>query len=199
MTAQQTAELRAICVPLRASAASGAHDGKGAQSDFFLWPVTAGPARAYSGTMAHRIVNSLRNLSLALGLLALASCQQSRDARVAPAKETTPLTLKSSETEKRAPAVTLVTDPSLVCMVNNQFMGMAQIPVEIDGKTYYGCCPMCRDRLQGDAALRTATDPLTLAPVDKASAVIGKTATGSALYFAKLENLHAFAQRDQTP
>jgi YHS domain-containing protein len=146
--------------------------------------------------MTHRISNLLGSLGLVLGVLALGACQQRRDAAVAPVKDTAALTSRSSVAEVKAPAVTLVKDPSLVCMVNNQFMGMAQIPVEIEGRTYYGCCPMCRERLQGDAALRTAIDPLTQAPVDKASAVIGKTSTGAALYFAKLENLHAYAQRD---
>ena len=36
-------------------------------------------------------------------------------------------------------ALTEVTDPSQVCMVNDQFMGRAQIPVSVGGKTYYGC------------------------------------------------------------
>ena len=32
---------------------------------------------------------------------------------------------------------------SLVCFVNNKFMGIDQIPVEVEGKTYYGCCQDC--------------------------------------------------------
>ena len=27
-----------------------------------------------------------------------------------------------------------------VCMVNDRFMGVAQIPIEANGTTYYGCC-----------------------------------------------------------
>ncbi len=98
-----------------------------------------------------------------------------------------------------APAseLTLVTDTSRVCMVNNQFMGRPQIPVQVNGKTYYGCCAMCKARLEGDAKARTAVDPVTQTPVDKATAVIGTTSTGSTLYFASREHFDAYARRSR--
>jgi len=37
---------------------------------------------------------------------------------------------------------------SEVCMVNDRVMGKPQIPVEVEGKTYYGCCEGCKSRLQ---------------------------------------------------
>lgn len=86
-------------------------------------------------------------------------------------------------------ALTRVEDLSQVCMVNNQFMGKAQIPVEVGGKTYYGCCAMCKGRLEADASARTATDPLTGATVDKATAVVGRDETGAVHYFATAANL----------
>jgi YHS domain-containing protein len=70
-----------------------------------------------------------------------------------------------------------------VCMVNDQLFGKDQIPVEVQGRTYYGCCEMCKERLAKDAAARTAVDPLSGKQVDKATAVIGARPDGSVLYF----------------
>lgn len=76
-----------------------------------------------------------------------------------------------------------------MCMVNNQFMGKPQIPVEVGGKTYFGCCAMCKGRLESDASARAATDPITGESVDKASAVIAQDAQGAVVYFASAEHL----------
>lgn len=59
-----------------------------------------------------------------------------------------------------------------VCMVNNKFMNKDQIPVPINGKTYYGCCPGCVANLKQDTAYRFATDPETGERIDKSEAVI---------------------------
>ncbi len=85
-----------------------------------------------------------------------------------------------------------VTDPSQVCMVNDQFMGRAQIPVEVDGRTYYGCCPMCKDRLNNQPAIRTARDPVSGEEVDKARAVIIQDSSGKVLYFASEDTLERY-------
>ncbi|MGN6105631.1 MAG: hypothetical protein ACTHU0_11040 [Kofleriaceae bacterium] len=85
-----------------------------------------------------------------------------------------------------------VADPSQVCMVNDQFMGRPQIPVEVEGRTYYGCCAMCKDKLHQQPAARTASDPVTGEPVDKARAVIVQDATGKVLYFASEDTLRRF-------
>lgn len=92
------------------------------------------------------------------------------------------------------PAVTPV-DPGLVCMMNNQFMGKPQIPVMVEGRTYFGCCEMCKTRLANDASTRTAIDPVTQKPVDKAMATIGKTSSGAVVYFENEANLRAYAAR----
>lgn len=100
----------------------------------------------------------------------------------------------ASEGAVRATAtsgLTRVSDPSLVCMVNNQYMGKPQIPVTVEGKTYYGCCEGCKGRLARDPAARQAIDPVTKKTVDKATAVIAKTESGSTLYF---ENEQTLAQ-----
>ena len=70
-----------------------------------------------------------------------------------------------------------------VCMVNDQLFGRDQIPVQVEGRTYYGCCEMCKERLARDAAARTSVDPQTKKPVDKATAVIAARPDGSVLYF----------------
>jgi YHS domain-containing protein len=94
--------------------------------------------------------------------------------------------------EPTAAAITQV-EPSKVCMVNNQFMGKDQIPVEVEGRTYYGCCNMCKERLTKDSASRSAVDPVSGKTVDKATAVIGAQSDGSVLYFENEENLASYA------
>lgn len=86
-----------------------------------------------------------------------------------------------------------VADASQVCMVNDMFMGRPQIPVTVDGRTYYGCCPDCKAKLENQPAIRTARDPVTGEPVDKAKAVIVQYGTGKVLYFSSIETLRRFA------
>src|SRR5262245_12072390 len=80
-----------------------------------------------------------------------------------------------------------------VCMVNNQVFEKDQIPVTVDGKTYYGCCEMCKERLAKDAAARTAVDPVTGKPVDKATAVIAAMPDGKVLYFESQETYEKYS------
>lgn len=79
-----------------------------------------------------------------------------------------------------------------VCMVNDTRFPTAQIPVPVDGKTYFGCCEMCKGRLANDASVRTATDPVSGAVVDKADAVIGMLSDGRVHYFENERNLNAY-------
>ena len=76
-----------------------------------------------------------------------------------------------------------------VCMVNEQNMGKDQIPVEVDGKTYYGCCEMCKKALADNADKRVAKDPVTGKQVDKATAVIAAQEDGRVWYFESDETL----------
>jgi YHS domain-containing protein len=76
-----------------------------------------------------------------------------------------------------------------VCMVNEHAMGKDQIPVEVDGKTYYGCCDMCKKALSTDAAKRVSVDPVTGKQVDKATAVIAAQEDGRVFYFESDETL----------
>ena len=82
-------------------------------------------------------------------------------------------------------------EPAKVCMVNDTAFDTDQIAVEVEGATYYGCCPMCKERLEKDASIRKAIDPVSGNEVDKAKAVIGADAEGKVHYFESEENLHA--------
>lgn len=111
----------------------------------------------------------------------------------------TPPLLAASASAAPAGSLTLVADSKLVCMVTNQFMGKPQIPVEVGGRTYYGCCEMCKGRLARDAAARTATDPVSNRPVDKSEAVIAQNAKGELLYFENKANVAAYSVRGRIP
>ncbi|WP_225986684.1 hypothetical protein [Rufibacter sp. LB8] len=81
-----------------------------------------------------------------------------------------------------------------VCMVNNAFMGKKQIPVVFDGKTYYGCCQMCVEKIQTKRDARFAKDPLSGKEVDKADAFIVPAAPGQeqVLYFESEESYRQY-------
>jgi len=82
-----------------------------------------------------------------------------------------------------------------VCMVNNSVFPKDQIAVQVDGKTYFGCCEMCKGKLASDVSARTATDPVSGKPVDKATAVIGTTPDGKVLYFESDSTFNAYKNR----
>jgi len=48
--------------------------------------------------------------------------------------------------ETAKPALKIV-EAKKVCMVNNHVFDKDQIPISVAGKTYYGCCQMCKERL----------------------------------------------------
>jgi YHS domain-containing protein len=81
-----------------------------------------------------------------------------------------------------------------VCMAQDRVFPTAQIPISLQGRTYYGCCAMCEGQLRRDATLRQAKDPVSGREVDKASAVIAQTPDGSVLYFESEERFGQFNQ-----
>lgn len=84
----------------------------------------------------------------------------------------------------------------LVCMVNNAFMGKAQIAVPVNGKTYYGCCEMCVYRLNKEENSRMAVDPFSGKKVDKSEAyIVLKKANGEVAYFESEENYQSFSKK----
>lgn len=84
-------------------------------------------------------------------------------------------------------------EAKFVCMMNNAVFDKEQMAIEVEGKIYYGCCAMCKERLQKDVSARQAADPVSGKTVDKASAVIGADPHGNVYYFENEENFHAFA------
>ena len=94
--------------------------------------------------------------------------------------------------EKQAESHLTQIDPRYVCMINNQSFNKEQIPVKVDGKTYYGCCQMCEAKLKSDPASRIAIDPVSGKEVDKATAVIGTSPDGTVYYFESEKNLKAY-------
>lgn len=85
----------------------------------------------------------------------------------------------------------------MVCMINNKAFDKEQMAILVDGKTYYGCCPMCKSMLEKDAAQRSAVDPVSGKAVDKASAVIGSDSDGNTYYFENQDNFKKFASGPQ--
>jgi YHS domain-containing protein len=88
--------------------------------------------------------------------------------------------------------VTKVEDNKKICMVTNRAYDKEQIPVTVSGKTYYGCCEMCKSMLTGDPSKRMAVDPVSNRKVDKSEAVIGVAANGGVIYFQNDKDLEAY-------
>ncbi|MBA3395967.1 MAG: hypothetical protein H0T89_25270 [Deltaproteobacteria bacterium] len=134
-----------------------------------------------------KLITSIITLGFALGLAACSNESTSTPQTTAPTGQT------SSSAPIALPAgMTRVADPTQVCMVNNQNMNKPQIPIEVAGRTYYGCCAMCKDRLGNDPSSRVARDPVTGEQVDKSMAVIIQDTTGKVLYFASEDTLRRF-------
>jgi YHS domain-containing protein len=129
----------------------------------------------------------------ALMLSALAGCAS--PSRVSPS---TSARMKTEQPQTQTPTQTQkdgalqVVEAKYVCMINNQRFNKVQIPIEVEGRTYYGCCEMCKGKLGGDPKSRVAVDPVSGKEVDKARAVIGVDADGAALYFENAENLKRY-------
>ena len=131
-------------------------------------------------------------------LVAAAACGTEAPPAASPAAPPSAPAATSPQAASPAPSVatlTRVADPSLVCMVNNQLMAKPQIPVEVDGRTYYGCCAMCKDRLANDPASREARDPVTGEAVDKAKAIMASDTDGAIYYFASADSLNRYGAR----
>ncbi|HRJ30979.1 MAG TPA: hypothetical protein PLV21_03555 [Cyclobacteriaceae bacterium] len=86
---------------------------------------------------------------------------------------------------------------NLVCMVNNMYMGVQQIAVPVNDKTYYGCCQKCVNDLNADESTRFATDPLSKKMVDKATAfiIINPDKSGAVLYFESEQNAKKYLEK----
>lgn len=79
-----------------------------------------------------------------------------------------------------------------VCMVTNKVFPTAQIPVLIEGKTYYGCCEMCKGQLEEKPQVRMALDPVSKESIDKSTSYIGADKQGRVYYFKNKQNFQKF-------
>jgi YHS domain-containing protein len=87
---------------------------------------------------------------------------------------------------------------SFVCFVNNRYMGKEQIPVEVNGKTYYGCCQGCVGNLQNNRKVRYAIDPYTNKEVDKALAyIVVKPGSSEVWYFESEKNYSSYSSANK--
>lgn len=101
----------------------------------------------------------------------------------------------STQPQASAPSAVQPVEPKRVCMINNRVMNVDQIPVVIDAKMYFGCCPMCKERLEQNAAARQAVDPVSGKAVDKALAVIGALPNGEVVYFESKDTFQKYAAK----
>jgi YHS domain-containing protein len=89
--------------------------------------------------------------------------------------------------------LTRVSDPSQVCMINDQFMGRAQIPIVVEGAPITAAVPpACKEKLEKQPASRMALDPVTGEQVDKARAIIVQDSAGKVMYFAREDTLRGY-------
>lgn len=77
-------------------------------------------------------------------------------------------------------------------MVNDRVMAQPQLPVLVQGRTYFGCCAGCVDRLKRDRAARVAVDPVSGREVDKSQAVMLQDEGARVLYFENLDTAARF-------
>lgn len=86
-----------------------------------------------------------------------------------------------------------VTDKSLVCMMQDSVLKKPGVPLTFAGKNYYGCCPMCKEKMADNPSKYLfAVDPVTKKRIDKADAYVYEL-QGAALYFESKESLQQFA------
>ena len=82
----------------------------------------------------------------------------------------------------------------MVCMMNDEVLSKPGVAVQHNGKTYYGCCEMCKQKLKKDPSKYvSAMDPVSGQKVDKADAFVYGLG-GKAYYFANEANRKAFAE-----
>src|SRR5438093_11926943 len=84
-----------------------------------------------------------------------------------------------------------------VCMMQDMVLTRPGIAIQYEGKTYYGCCEMCKQKIKNEPGKYTkATDPVSKKPVDKAeSFVYGIEET--AYYCSSEANRKTFAENPQ--
>lgn len=142
-------------------------------------------------------MKKFRFILLIAGLVVFTSCGNSNDRKEIEASESSESVLSEPGTATdKVYAVGDHVPNDLVCMVNNAYMGRLQFEVPFEGKTYYGCCDMCVERIPNDPSVRKAVDPNSGVEVDKAEAFIVLVGTqGQVDYFENEESYLTYLNR----
>src|SRR5688572_25608306 len=90
-----------------------------------------------------------------------------------------------------------VDKPQMVCMMQDMVLTKPGIPIQHEGKTYYGCCAMCKEKIASEPEKYTrATDLVSGKKVDKATAFIYGL-DGTAFYFQSAATRKQFAENPE--
>lgn len=138
----------------------------------------------------HQFINmiKIKQFFLLLAIVTAAACQSSTEQKQVSTEEPTKAVAgtPSYQIGDQVPH-------DLVCMVNNAYMGQKQFEVPFEGRTYYGCCNMCVERIPVDKDARTAVDPYSSKSIDKSEAYIVLVGgQGQVAYFENEENYKNF-------
>lgn len=88
-----------------------------------------------------------------------------------------------------------VPERTRVCMMQDTVMAVPAIPLASGGKTYFGCCEMCKAKIAAEPARYTlARDPVSGVVVDKATAAL-LSVDGRVLYFESETTRGRFIER----
>ncbi len=91
-----------------------------------------------------------------------------------------------------------IEDRRFVCMMQDSAQVKEGVPIVHEGKTYYGCCPMCAEKMKADPnRYMKSVDPVSKAVVDKATAYI-YAHNGTAYYFESEANRGTFRENIST-
>lgn len=81
-----------------------------------------------------------------------------------------------------------------VCVMQDSVLASPGIPLVHEGKTYYGCCPMCNQSIKANPEKYTKSrDPVTGTTVDKALALM-YAHKGRVYYFESESSRSEFAK-----
>ena len=125
-----------------------------------------------------------------IAVLSLISCKmESKKIETETDKPKAEITIEKSSITSQDYGIGSPVPNDLVCMVNDAYMGKPQIPVPVNGKTYYGCCQMCVERLNNERTARVGTDPFSGKSVDKTEAyIVLMNKEGRVSYFESKQN-----------
>jgi YHS domain-containing protein len=80
-------------------------------------------------------------------------------------------------------------------MMQDTVMAVPAVPLARDGKTYFGCCEMCKAKIAAEPERYTkARDPMSGAVVDKATAEL-LSVDGRVLYFESAATRTRYTER----